>query len=323
MFFATLLISGRNWFAPAAILFVIALGVLVWGYQRASTARWVQVGCLALKLLGFVALLLCLLEPLWSGQRARPGANYFAILADNSQGMQIRDQGATRSRADLLREALTTEKGGWQGKLEEDFQVRRYSFDSRLQFTKDFGEMAFDGRATSMGTALKTLANRYRGQPLAGILLLTDGNATDLPQGLSQLPNLPPVYPVVIGDSAPVTDIALQKVTVAQTAFEDAPVSIQADVTSAGFSGSDIVAQLIELAPATNRGLSTPSTANARVTNNTADGSSGRSSTGLTAAGTPPVLPGERIISEQTQPARRDAEPLAFRFQIKPEKSGL
>ena len=57
--------------------------------------RW---ACFALKVVGLAALALCLLEPLWLGQRARPGGNLFAVLADNSQGMGIKDQGASRSR---------------------------------------------------------------------------------------------------------------------------------------------------------------------------------------------------------------------------------
>ena len=38
-------------------------------------------------------------------------------------------------------------------------------------------------RATAIGAALRTVADRYRGQPVAGVLVLTDGNATDLPDG--------------------------------------------------------------------------------------------------------------------------------------------
>jgi len=86
-----------------------------------------------------------LLEPLWTAKRAKPGANYFVVLSDNSMGMQIKDRGATRSRAETVRELLALQKDGWQNKLEDMFQLRRYLFDSRLQPTKDFAEMAFDG----------------------------------------------------------------------------------------------------------------------------------------------------------------------------------
>src|SRR5215813_2927618 len=135
MLLGTLLISGRTWVWPAVAVGAVVLAAVIWAYSRAQINRGVRLSCALLKLLGFFALLACLLEPLWSGQRARPGANYFALLVDNSQGMSIKDQGESRSRGELLRDLVTTDKSTWQGKLEENFQVRRYLFDSRLQFT--------------------------------------------------------------------------------------------------------------------------------------------------------------------------------------------
>jgi len=66
-----------------------------------------------------LALAACLLEPLLSRERARPGANYFALLADNSQGMKIKDRGATRSRGENLQALLTGDHTAWQPVLDE------------------------------------------------------------------------------------------------------------------------------------------------------------------------------------------------------------
>ncbi|MBI3852409.1 MAG: hypothetical protein HY298_19305 [Verrucomicrobia bacterium] len=244
MFLATLIFSGWNWLWPAAGAIGVALVLLIWSYRAAPTGmiRWV---CLGLKLLGLAALAFCLLEPLWSGQRARPGANLFAIVADNSQGLQIKDRGETLSRGELLRELLNPQRANWQGTMEDNFELRRYFFDARLQTTKDFGELTFDGRASAIGATLHTLAERYRNRPLAGVLLLTDGNATDLP-GAPELTGLPPIYPVILGGRESPRDIAVQQTHVSQTDFEDAPVSVQADVSAAGYSGESIVAQLLD-----------------------------------------------------------------------------
>ena len=243
---AVLLISGRTWVWPVAGFLVLAAGLLAWAYRGDSANPAVRSVCAALKLLGLLTLAACVLDPLWSGERARPGANLFVVLADNSQGMQIKDRGATESRADTLRNLLTAEKQRWPGKLEDNFQVRRYFFDSRLQSTRDFSELSFDGRASSIGTALRNLAERYQGQPLSGVLLLTDGNATDMPGGKLDATGLPPIYPVVIGTDEAVKDVALQQIAVSQTAFEDAPVGIQADVVAGGYSGQSIVAQVLD-----------------------------------------------------------------------------
>src|SRR5207247_2999233 len=124
---------------------------------------------------------------------------------------------------------------------------RRYFFDARLQSTKDFSELAFDGRASAIATTLRTIAERYRNRPLAGVLLLTDGNATDI-HGVPDLSGLPAIFPVVIGNQGPARDIALQQARVSQTDFEDAPVSVQADVTETGYGGDSIAAQLLDSA---------------------------------------------------------------------------
>src|SRR6266699_519495 len=246
MLVATLVISGREWLWPLATFLAVALLALAWAYGRAAAGGAIRGVCIFLKALGLLTLAACLLEPLWSGERARPGANLFLVLADNSEGMQIKDRGETRSRGELLHAMLTADKADWRAKLDENFQVRRYLFDARLQSTKDYSELAFDGRATAMGAALRTVADRYRGQPVAGVLVLTDGNATDLPDGKLGVAGLPPVYPVVIGRDDAIKDIALQKVAVSQTAFEDAPVTVQAEVLAAGYEGSSIAAQVLD-----------------------------------------------------------------------------
>jgi uncharacterized membrane protein len=291
MLIGSLLISGRDWLPLVIGLGVATLLAVWWTYRRSPAAPMVRGACLSLKMLGFGVLFLCLLEPLWSGQRARPGANSFAILADNSQSLRIRDPSQSRSRGEILRENLAVDRNEWQGRLEENFQVRRYLFDSRLQYSKDFSELDFQGRVSSVGTALHSLADRFQGQPLAGVLLFTDGNATDLAGGLSQLAGLPPVYPVMVGHEEPIVDIALQKVAVAQTAFEDAPVSLQGDVVSVGFAGQPVVCQLIEYVPAPRSSIE---------------------------AGFQP-----RVAAEQAQIAPRDGELFSFRFQVRPARSGV
>jgi uncharacterized membrane protein len=293
MLIGSLLISGRD-LLPLVVGFgLAALIAVLWAYRRSPATPAVQGACFSLKLLGFAVLFLCLLEPLWSGQRARPGANSFAILADNSQSMQIRDHSQSRTRGELLREAVTVEKSNWQGRLEENFQLRRYLFDSRLQYTKDFGELDFQGRATSLGSSLRSLADRYQGQPLAGALLFTDGNATDLAGNLGQLKGLPPIFPVLVGQDDPITDIAIQKVAVGQTAFEDAPVWVQADVAATGYGGQPVICQLLE-----HRNSSSSFTETNSVATQT-------------------------VVAEQMQRAPKDGELMSFRFQVRPLTSGV
>ncbi len=94
-----------------------------------------------LKSLGIVLLAACLAEPLLSGVRPRTGANLFAMLADNSQSLTIRDGGSARSRGEMLHDLLAR-RVPWQTRLSQDFDVRRYMFDARLRAVDDFAAIA-------------------------------------------------------------------------------------------------------------------------------------------------------------------------------------
>jgi len=245
MLFASLVLANRPWLLPALAAVLVAAGLLLWSY-RATPGGWVRRTCFALKSAGIAALAFCLLEPLWSGQQARPGANRFAIVADNSQGLSIRDAGAIPTRGETLRSWLDAGHRDWPATLADTFDVRRYRFDARLQATPDFSDLTFDGRSSAIGAALRTLAERNRGRPLAGVLLFTDGNATDLRAGVPDLSELPPVYPVVVGKGGALRDLSLLDVRTSQTAFEDAPVTIEADVAATGLEGREVVARLTD-----------------------------------------------------------------------------
>jgi uncharacterized membrane protein len=242
----SLTFSGAGLAWPVAA-FVLVVGLaLIWGYRSAlgHPLRWLLAG---LKAAGVTLLALCVLEPLWLGQRAKPGANLIAIAADNSQSLRVREPGEQRTRGERMLTLLDPQAAGWQGALAATFDVRRYAFDTRLQSVRDFSGLTFDGRATGLGSSLRALGARFQGRPLAGVLLFTDGNATDLPGGTPpDLTGLPPVYPVVVGSRNSAPDIAVQQVTVGQTSFEDAPVTVQADVATTGYRGRAIVARLTD-----------------------------------------------------------------------------
>jgi uncharacterized membrane protein len=242
-----LVFSHGAWlWAGAAALLLIAL-VLLWSYHPLSKdlTAWFAISW---KICGLAILIFFLLDPHWAGQRARPGANLFAIVADNSMGLQIKDSNDVRTRGEQLRELLASPAATWEAELSQNFDLRRYVFDTRLQTSRDFQELRFDGQATALGKSLRTLADRYRGRPLAGVMVFTDGNATDIPQGQLDTTGLPPLYPVVIGRPEPIRDLAIQQVHVSQSAFEEAPVSLQADVLASGFDGESIRVRLLDAA---------------------------------------------------------------------------
>jgi uncharacterized membrane protein len=245
--------GARDWAWVAGGAGVVMLLLLFWGYAGAASSLTTRLLAAALKALGIAVLAVCLLEPLFSGTRVRPGANSFVILADNSQSMMLRDRSAERSRAEEVKAALD-DAAPWSAQLREDFDVRRYAYDSQLRAVSDYRGLAFDGGASALGASLDRLVRRYQGRALAGIMLLSDGNATDT-ELLKRLldsksdpaaPRLPPIYPVLIGGDQPAGDVSIGRVAIAQTSFEDAPVSLSAQVKAIGYNGRKLVVQLLD-----------------------------------------------------------------------------
>lgn len=286
---AAIFVGGRDWVPPAlGVLAVVAI-VLVMSYGRLRSDRRTKLLAGLLKTVGFLLLVLCLVEPLWSTTRARPGENLFLILADNSRSLDI--QGVQGSaRGDWMRRllassgspaslgSLSADTLTWQSRLAQDFDVRRYQFDARLQAVDHFDHLTFDGQASSLDAVLSTLAARYASQPLAGLLVFTDGNGTGVPLTEEQLRQLPPVYAVLPPDDAPRSDVSVVRATVSETRFEDAPVTVQAEVAAEGMAGEGVVCQLVDA--------------------------------------------GGDIVSEQTAQVETE-RPLTFRFQVQPRRPGV
>ncbi len=109
---------------------------------------------------------------------------------------------------------------------------------------RTFANSPSTAAAPPLGHTLEQLLEHHRGQPLAGVILLTDGIAAD-PANMEKLRQLPPLYPVIFTRDNPGRDLAITNSTVTQTSFEDAPVTIQADIAAVGFSGEEITGKLV------------------------------------------------------------------------------
>ncbi len=237
---AEVTLGARHWLTGAVLLVAAALAVLVWSYRRSGSRSWVRSTALTLKGMAIIALAVCLVEPLFTGTRPRPGSNLFLVVADNSRSLQLSDSGSDRSRGQVMKAGLA-EESAWLTRLSQDFDVRRYVFDTNVRPVKSFAEVTLDGEASAINGSLNGLADRFRGQPVAGILLLTDGNGTDLADvAIDSKQKLPPIYPVVIGNDGGLVDLSVSQVAVSQTNFEAAPVTITATLEGRAVAGRQV-----------------------------------------------------------------------------------
>ncbi|MCO6458446.1 MAG: hypothetical protein J5I93_24340 [Pirellulaceae bacterium] len=246
-------LGAPRWGTVAAALVVVAVVALGWSYLRglrpatASAGRTMALMAAALlKLVGILALAACLVEPLFSGVRPRPGANVFGLLVDNSRSMQISNPGQRQSRADQLHVELARQTA-WRTRLEQDFDVRGYTFDARLQRRDTLDDLPFDGTASNLGPALNTVASRFGQRPVAGVLLFSDGNDTSQEASARDWSQLGfPVYPVIDDQTSELRDVRLAAVNVAQSNFETAPVTVAGEVVCDGLAGQELVVRLLD-----------------------------------------------------------------------------
>jgi uncharacterized membrane protein len=241
----SLIWGSPQWMVAALVILGLAAAIIVWSYVRATTKRWVKVAAAILKVAGFSALALSLVDPLLTGTRPRRGANAFVILADNSQSLLIRDDQSSRTRGEWMRDVLRQD-APWRTRLGQDFDVRGYVFDTHLRAVDGFDNLQFDGTGTSLTTSLGALAKRFQGLPLAGVLLFTDGLKTDTTD--VNWSGLPPIYPVVPPSPGVAKDLGLSNISLNQTNFESAPAVIRAEVAEVGFQGEPIVAAVFDQA---------------------------------------------------------------------------
>jgi len=244
---ASVILGDRDWLWPAAAVLAAVAAIVVVAYARANWPLARRVAVAGLKIAGFALVLLCLVEPLWSGTRVKPGENLFLLLVDDSASLQIADQAGGPSRGDKLRKVLSREPvRDWQTALEDQFDVRRYTFATRLEAADSYDELQFDQSGSRLYTAARLLQERFRDRPIAGVLLFTDGNATDRVDSLSEFDGFAPVYPVVVRSSSDQLDVAIEEIAVTHSPFEDAPVAVQANVGIAGVDGAaEIVGRLL------------------------------------------------------------------------------
>ena len=225
---------GTPQWAPLVAV-IITLGLLLTAtcYWGDPAKRMTRLALACLKILAVMTLALCILEPLTTGTRPVPRANSVVLLVDNSQSMQIR--GPSGTFASAVSKALDHE-ASWRQQLERWFRVRTFSFSDRVHREDETNEMQFDGTLSHLHTAIKTLGARHHDDALAGIILFTDGNATDSEDAVGDTTESSPcpVY-VVRPDADPKGfDIAIDNVQVSRTDFEAAPVTVRANIKGFG-----------------------------------------------------------------------------------------
>ncbi len=156
-----------------ALLIAIVIGVVAWlAYGRSAVPRPRRDLLIALRFVTLAALVLFLLGPVRVSNEGLRDV-FVPILVDVSRSMSIDDADGQR-RIDRARELLTRDL---LPALSSQFRVEVLGFGERLRDARP-ADLAATDRASDLSGAIASVRERFRGRPVAGIVLLSDGGET-------------------------------------------------------------------------------------------------------------------------------------------------
>ena len=168
----------------AGILIILAIAFL-----RSQAPLHVRGISLALRSLAALLLVFPLFEPQLIVPEVVPDENFVAVIVDASDSMLLPDGPDGQTRFTQAKYLLNNAQEGIISDLEETFKVRLYTFASTTTRV-DSIHQAVPAHETDLAAALNRLRVDFRGLPLTGVLILTDGNTTNRNEAFQQAATL-------------------------------------------------------------------------------------------------------------------------------------
>ena len=232
------------WWAVVLALAIMA-SITVYGYLRLNRplSQRFRVLLIGLRIFAALVLLICLLEPVLIERKDITPPTNLLVLADTSQSMQLKDvelAGQPSTRLDLVNRVLFHPTSRFLPTLTDQFDVHLYRFDKQSsQFSREAGSLDSVGGLTDIATSISDAAKEWRGQLLAGIVLLTDGAHNASTPVVDRVTETEiPIYAVGVGNPTPPRDLKLSRVEVSPIVYTDHNVPIRVTLNHTGYSGS-------------------------------------------------------------------------------------
>ena len=194
--------SNSDWLLPL-IVFALLFFYFVRRYRidAVELKQWQRTILLTLRIATLCGLLLYYLHPQWEHL---VGSSRVVILIDTSASMGNRDTDNDKTRLDAALDFL--EQSRLADKLSERHEVISQSFSETLH-DMTAQPLTPDGNATALGDVLFDTLQRERAQPLAGIIMISDGGhntgrSLDSPLETAERLRIP-IYSIGVGQTHP------------------------------------------------------------------------------------------------------------------------
>ncbi|NNE64604.1 MAG: VWA domain-containing protein, partial [Gammaproteobacteria bacterium] len=234
------------WWQLVLIALLIPLPVfLMLGYFRAG--RRIRItGRLGITLLRSVAIslvLFSLTRPLLEVSSQVPQSSLVGILLDNSISMQITDY-EDGPRSNLISRQLDSGSGELLRALQQKFDTRLFKFGTGADVISDIRELDFKDGSSNLKQALEVAQDSLKGQPLAAMVVISDGanQATaELDKTLLQLRSRQiPIYTIGVGRSQYARDIEISRVSLPRRVLKGSRLIAEVTIDQQGYDGEEI-----------------------------------------------------------------------------------
>ncbi|MBM3236814.1 hypothetical protein FJZ31_11035 [Candidatus Poribacteria bacterium] len=247
-----------NFWSWWIVALLVTAGITAYSYFRNKKPISIKlkIVLITLRFLALGLLLFCLiLKPAIVKQEENHLRANLLVLVDTSQSMAIADvpdNGSTTERLTAVQKFFLEPKNQIYSKLAERFDLQLYQFNAHCEGI-DLAQqqkgtlLPADGAFTNVGDALSQAINDWKGQPIAGVVLLTDGrnntggNPLDIAQSLNA-----PIYPIGIGNPVAPKDVKLVKIEAPPVAYLDHTTPVNITLHSNGYDGEKIQVRLLQ-----------------------------------------------------------------------------
>ncbi len=242
------LITALPWWQLALLPLAIAIfAFVVLGYFRLQgrTRSRDRITISLLRGLALGLIFFSLSRPLLevTAQLQQPGV--VGVLLDNSISMGLK--GPDRNaRSDFIRQQFDTESGDLLRDLQQVFDVRLFKFGAETKAISDIDALDFNDGDSDLTRALSFTRASLQGEPLAGLVVISDGALQpDEPLDallLSLKSSAIPVFSVGLGERRYARDIAISHIRLPDAVLNGSRVMADVAIKQQGYDD-----QLVEL----------------------------------------------------------------------------
>lgn len=232
---------------PSVLLLLLGVGGAVatlWALRNLrGTSRGVRFALGALRLTTLALALFCLARPMLVLTRALPQRNVLAILFDDSRSMSIPD-GTEGSRIESVRTAFGDSSALMQ-QLRERFVVREYRMGGGAEPIASTARLTARSSRSDFGAGLSATTDALADQPLAGIVLVSDGaqnGLTPLDPTLRRLEARGvPVHTVGVGTAPFRVDVGIDALSLPSEVLMGSKAPLELTLRTRGVAGQRLV----------------------------------------------------------------------------------